>query len=199
MLSYLTSSRSNDEEIIRNLTAAGNDKRKGEDDLFSRFAYFIKVGIDRYRVKDDDAFDAYSDTIISAIDSIRSGQFGNRSSLKTYIFKVFHNKCVDIVRKNTTNKRSVNHTTALDNMMTQLSDTAKSVVQQIIEQTDFDEMKRKLTELGENCRALLIMFAEGYADKEIAVSMEYKSAEVVKTSRLRCLEKLRKMYMQTRP
>jgi RNA polymerase sigma-70 factor (ECF subfamily) len=199
MLSYLTSSRSNDEEIIRNLTAAGNDKRKGEDDLFSRFAYFIKVGIDRYRVKEDDAFDAYSDTIISAIDSIRSGQFGNRSSLKTYIFKVFHNKCVDIVRKNTTNKRSVNHTTALDNMMTQLSDTAKSVVQQIIEQTDFDEMKRKLTELGENCRALLIMFAEGYADKEIAVSMEYKSAEVVKTSRLRCLEKLRKMYMQTRP
>jgi RNA polymerase sigma-70 factor (ECF subfamily) len=199
MLSYLTSSRSNDEEIIRNLTAAGNDKRKGEDDLFSRFAYFIKVGIDRYRVKDDDAFDAYSDTIISAIDSIRSGQFGNRSSLKTYIFKLFHNKCVDIVRKNTTNKRSVNHTTALDNMMTQLSDTAKSVVQQIIEQTDFDEMKRKLTELGENCRALLIMFAEGYADKEIAVSMEYKSAEVVKTSRLRCLEKLRKMYMQTRP
>jgi RNA polymerase sigma-70 factor (ECF subfamily) len=199
MLSYLTSSRSNDEEIIRNLTAAGNDKRKGEDDLFSRFAYFIKVGIDRYRVKDDDAFDAYSDTIISAIDSIRSGQFGNRSSLKTYIFKVFHNKCVDIVRKNTTNKRSVNHTTAIDNMMTQLSDTAKSVVQQIIEQTDFDEMKRKLTELGENCRALLIMFAEGYADKEIAVSMEYKSAEVVKTSRLRCLEKLRKMYMQTRP
>ena len=199
MLSYLTSSRSSDEEIIRNLTAAGNNQRKGEDDLFSRFAYFIKVGMERYKVKEDDSFDAYSDTIISAIDSIRSGQFGNRSSLKTYIFKVFHNKCVDIVRKNATNKRSVNRTTAIDSMMIQLSDTAKSVVQQIIEQTDFDEMKRKLAELGENCRALLTMFAEGYADKEIAVSMEYKSAEVVKTSRLRCLEKLRKMYTKTRP
>lgn len=199
MLSHLTSSHGSDEEIIRNLTATGRDNRKGEDDLFTRFAYFIKVGMERYNVKEDDSFDAYSDTIISVIDSIRSGHFESRSSLKTYIFKVFHNKCVDIVRKNTTNKRSVNHTMAFDNLMMQLSDTAKSVVQQIIEQSDFDEMKRKLAELGENCRSLLTMFAEGYADKEIALAMEYKSAEVVKTSRLRCLEKLRKMYTQTRP
>jgi RNA polymerase sigma-70 factor (ECF subfamily) len=199
MLSYLSSSHSSEENIIRNLTAAGSDKRKGEDDLFSRFAYFIKVGMDRYKVSEDDAFDAYSDTVISAIDSIRSGQFESRSSLKTYIFKVFHNKCVDIVRKNTTNKRSVHHTTAIDKMMMQLSDNAKSVVQQIVEQSDFEEMKKKLAELGENCRSLLTMFAEGYADREIALTMEYKSAEVVKTSRLRCLEKLRKMYTQTRP
>jgi RNA polymerase sigma-70 factor (ECF subfamily) len=84
-------------------------------------------------------------------------------------------------------------------MMMQLSDNAKSVVQQIVEQSDFEEMKKKLAELGENCRSLLTMFAEGYADREIALTMEYKSAEVVKTSRLRCLEKLRKMYTQTRP
>ena len=199
MFSFLSSSQGSDEEIIRNLTATGTNKRKGEDELFSRFAYFIKVGIDRYNIKEDDSFDAYSDTILSAIDSIRSGLFESRSSLKTYLFKVFHNKCVDIVRKNTTNKSSVNHTTAIDTMLMQLSDSAKSVVQQIIEQSDFDEMKRRLSELGENCRSLLTMFAEGYADKEIALLMEYKSAEVVKTSRLRCLDKLRKMYMQTRP
>ena len=199
MLSFITSSQSSDEELIRNLTATGSNKRKAEDDLFSRFVYFIKVGMERYKVKEDDSFDAYSDTIISAIDAIRSGHFESRSSLKTYIFKVFHNKCVDIVRKNTTNKRSVNHTTAIDGLMTQLSDNAKSIVQQIIEQSDFEEMKRKLAELGENCRSLLTMFAEGYADKEIALSMDYKSPEVVKTSRLRCLEKLRKMYTQSRP
>jgi RNA polymerase sigma-70 factor (ECF subfamily) len=155
--------------------------------------------MDRYKIKEDDSFDAYSDTIISAIDSICSGQFESRSSLKTYIFKVFHNKCVDVVRKNTTNKRSVNHTTTIDKLISQLSDNAKSVVQQMTEQSDFDEIKRRLAELGENCRSLLTMFAEGYADKEIALSMEYKSAGVVKSSRLRCLEKLRKMYMQTRP
>jgi len=51
-----------------------------------------------------------------------------------------------------------------------------------------------MKELGENCREMLALFADGYSDKEIAVTMEYKTAEVVKTSRLRCLEKLRQSY-----
>jgi RNA polymerase sigma-70 factor (ECF subfamily) len=51
-----------------------------------------------------------------------------------------------------------------------------------------------LNELGENCRQLLMNWAEGLSDKQIAASMTYKSADVVKTSRLRCLEKLRQSY-----
>jgi len=198
MFSFITSSHSSDEDIIRKLTEAGSNKRKGEDELFSRFSYFIKSGMDRYHLKEDDAFDAYSDTILSAIESISGGQFGNRSSLKTYLFKVFHNKCVDILRKSTTNKSSVNHTTDISNVLLHLSDSAKSIVQLLIEQSDFEEIKRKLNEIGNNCRSLLMMFAEGYTDKEISLSMEYKSADVVKTSRLRCLEKLRNLYLQKR-
>lgn len=199
MLSYFTSSHSSDKEIIRKLTEAGNNKRKGEDALFSRFSYFIKVAMDRYHLTEDDSFDAYSDTIISAIESITTGQFGNRSSLKTYLFKVFHNKCVDILRKSTTNKSSVNHTIAIGDMLAGLSDGAKSIVQKIIEQSDYEAIKKKLRELGENCSSLLMLFAEGYTDKEISNRMEYKSPDVVKTSRLRCLDRLRKMYVQTRP
>ena len=198
MLSFITSSHSSDEDIIRKLTGAGSNKRKGEDELFSRFSYFIKSGMDRYHLKEDESFDAYSDTILSAIESISGGQFGNRSSLKTYLFKVFQNKCVDILRKSTTNKSSVNHTTDISNVLLHLSDSAKSIVQLLIEQSDFEEIKRKLNEIGNNCRSLLMMFAEGYTDKEISLSMEYKSADVVKTSRLRCLEKLRNLYLQTR-
>jgi hypothetical protein len=36
-----------------------------------------------------------------------------------------------------------------------------------------------------------LLFEDGYSDKEIAVQMEYNTPEVVKTTRLRCLEKLR--------
>jgi RNA polymerase sigma factor (sigma-70 family) len=199
MLSYLTPTQSSDGEIIRKLTEAGNNKRKGEDELFSRFSYFVKVGMDRYHLNEDDSFNAYSDTIISAIESITAGQFGNRSSLKTYLFKVFHNKCVDILRKSTTNKSSVNHTSDISDMLVSLSDGAKSIVQKMIEESDLEAIKRKLNELGDSCRSLLMMFAEGYSDKEISVAMDYKSPDVVKTSRLRCLDRLRKMYMQTRP
>jgi hypothetical protein len=35
------------------------------------------------------------------------------------------------------------------------------------------------------------MFEDGYNDKEIAEFMKYQSADVVKTTRLRCLGKLK--------
>jgi len=39
-----------------------------------------------------------------------------------------------------------------------------------------------------------LAWGEGYQDKEIAVDLGYQSAAVAKTSRLRCLEKLKKSY-----
>ena len=63
-----------------------------------------------------------------------------------------------------------------------------------MEKADKDLVKQKLKEVGESCRQLLLRWAEGLSDKEIAIAMEYKTADVVKTSRLRCLEKLRQLY-----
>ena len=76
-----------------------------------------------------------------------------------------------------------------------IADSAKTVVQQLVEKTDVDILKNKMNELGDNCRQLLTLFADSYTDKEIATAMDYKSADVVKTSRLRCLEKLRRLYL----
>jgi RNA polymerase sigma-70 factor (ECF subfamily) len=63
-----------------------------------------------------------------------------------------------------------------------------------MEKNDWDLLHDKLNEIGENCRKLLLSWADGYPDKEIAALLEYKTADVVKTSRLRCLEKLRQSY-----
>jgi len=183
-----------DTEIIDNLTRAGNNKRKAEDQLFNGFSYFVKEGIRKYSLAEDEALDVYSDTIISAIEKITTGLFEGRSSLKTYLFRIFHNKCVDRIRQLTTNKNKIHRTTAPPDLLSQLSDSAKSVIQLLVDRSDFDLLKERMNELGDNCRKMLSLFADGYSDKEIAVAMEYKTAEVVKTSRLRCLEKLRQSY-----
>ena len=60
--------------------------------------------------------------------------------------------------------------------------------------TDKETIRQKLSELGDSCRKMLWQWAEGYSDKEIAAALDYKTADVVKTSRLRCLEKLRQLY-----
>ncbi|MBA4166149.1 MAG: sigma-70 family RNA polymerase sigma factor [Chitinophagaceae bacterium] len=183
-----------DSEIIGNLKLTGTIKRLAEEQLFKKYLYFTREAVNKYSLSDDNAFDAYSDTVLSAIGTISSGTFENRSSLKTYIYRIFNNKCVDLIRKNTTNKSSVNKTMPAEDMLSQLSDTAKSIVQEMIEKTDYDNIRRKLSELGSTCKEVLTQFADGCSDREIAVVMKYKSADVVKTTRLRCLEKLRQLY-----
>ena len=185
---------SEDEEMIRNLKESKMVRRKAEEELFSRHIYFIKEGVNKYLLDQEDAFNAYSDTILQVINNIAGNLFEKRSSLKTYLYRIFNNKCVDLIRKKTTNKSSVHQTAPLSDMLIMISDPAKTVIQQLIEKNDIELLKTRLNETGENCKQLLSMFAEGYNDKEIAIDMEYKSADVVKTSRLRCLDKLRQMY-----
>ena len=93
-----------------------------------------------------------------------------------------------------TNKQRVFQTQSITDMFHQLSDNSRSVIQKLIDKTDWDLLKQRLQEIGENCRQLLTLFSIGHSDREIAGMLEYKTADVVKTSRLRCLEKLRKLY-----
>lgn len=183
-----------DDQIIENLRQDGASKRRSEEQLFSTYIYFIREGMNKYNIPEDDAFDAYSDSILSAIEDLKKGSFERRSSLKTWLYQIFFNKCVDLLRKKSTNKNSVHQTTSITEMLFQLSDNSRSIVQRLTDKADWDILREKLTELGENCRKLLMLAADGYSDKEISGMTEYKTGDVVKTSRLRCLERLKKLY-----
>ncbi|PWT96341.1 MAG: RNA polymerase subunit sigma-24 [Bacteroidetes bacterium] len=185
---------STDQEILHNLNQPGLMKRRGEEQFFNTYMYFIREGMQKHSLSEDEAFDAYSDSILSAIDKIIHGGFEGRSTLKTWLYQIFHHKCVDLIRKKTTNKSSVHQTITLADMLFQISDTAKSVVQNLIDKTDWEQLRAKLNQLGENCRQMLMLSAEGFSDKDISGELGYKTADVVKTSRLRCLEKLRQLY-----
>jgi RNA polymerase sigma-70 factor (ECF subfamily) len=67
-------------------------------------------------------------------------------------------------------------------------------VQRIIDQYDTEVLYQRLRELGDKCQQMIKAWGEGFMDQEIAVEMGYQSAAVVKTSRLRCLEKLKELY-----
>ncbi|MEO6818670.1 MAG: sigma-70 family RNA polymerase sigma factor [Ginsengibacter sp.] len=183
-----------DDETIAFIRDNKVARRQAENQLFKKYAYLIKEGMNKYSLEQEDAFTAYSDTILQSINNITSSLFEERSSLKTYLYKIFNNKCVDLIRKKTTNKRSIHQTAPISEMMDMISDQAKNVIQQLIEKNDFDLLRARLNELGDNCKKMLLFFADGYNDKDIAVFMEYKTADVVKTSRLRCMDKLRKLY-----
>jgi RNA polymerase sigma factor (sigma-70 family) len=183
-----------DQEIIEQLRLSGSDKRKSEEQLFNRFAYFIREGITKHALSEDESFDAYSDTILAALQNIKNAHFEARASLKTYLYQIFHNKCVDLLRKRTTNKNSVHRPDSISERLLLISDSARSVVQKLIDQADWKLLREKLNQLEEKCRQLLLYWGENYSDREIASLLQYKTADVVKTSRLRCMERLRKLY-----
>jgi len=188
-----------DQAIINGLAQPGIERRKAEDQLFVTYRYFIREGMQKYRLEEEEAFDAYSDTVLAAIDMIAGGSFEGRSSLKTWLFRIFQNKCVDLVRKKTTNKNSIHQTAPVSDWLHALSDASKTIVQRLVEKADADLLKQRLSELGDKCRELLTLSADGYTDKILAVQLAYKSADVVKTTRLRCLEKLRQLYIKPLP
>ncbi len=186
--------RYTDQEIINQLRQSGIDKRKSEEQLFNRFAYFVREGMTKHALSEDESFNAYSDTILAVLENISNAHFEARASLKTYLYQIFHNKCVDLLRKRTTNKYSVHRPESISDRLMLLSDTARSVVQKLIDKADWNLLREKLNELEEKCRQLLMYWGENYSDKEIASLLNYKTADVAKTSRLRCLERLRKLY-----
>jgi len=186
-----------DEVIINGLQQSALQKRMAEEALFNKYAYFIKDGCGKYSIVAEDSFDAYSDTILYTINSITNNIFEGRSSLKTYIYKIFCNKCVDRIRKNTTNRESIHQTHRISYPLLKIADEARTIIQQLVEKTNTELLANKLKELGDKCRKILAMFADGNTDKEIAETMEYKTAQVIKTSRMRCLDKLRQAYNNT--
>ena len=196
MALFNTLSSTEERELIDSISSNGINRKKGEERLFNRFVYLVKEAIYKYSLSYEEAFDVYSDTIISAIEKISSNKFQEQSSLKTWVYSIYHHKYVDLVRKKTTNKNSVHRVSEIPDGLLEVSDGAKTIVQQLISKTDHEILKQKLLQIGSGCKELLLHWADGYADKEITELMNYKTAEVVKTTRLRCLEKLRRLYSE---
>jgi len=186
-----------DGNILELLSRSGSDRRRGEEALFRKYLYFVPEGIKRFRLLESESVDAYSDVILALTLPGSQIPFEGRSSLKTYLFKIFLNKCVDQVRKNTTNKSSVHRTDIISDRLEQCSDDSRGILQRLIDRSDHQRIRELLKTLGENCQKMLSLWAEGCSDREIHVELDYRSVDVVKTSRLRCLEKLRQAYKQS--
>lgn len=181
----------NDSDILYGLRAGYKERNRYEKVLYDQYAYFIDEGCRKQNLNYDESFSAYSDAILSTIHNIVNNHFDGRSSIKTYLYQIFFNKCIDLVRKNATNKQQVHKTMPVPEIMNQLPDSAKTVVEQLLNIELKTKIKTQLNTIGDKCRELLLMFEDGLSDREIAAELSYSNAAVVKTTRLRCLEKLR--------
>jgi RNA polymerase sigma factor (sigma-70 family) len=186
-----------DREIIEGLQLNCDQRAHFEKTLYLQYRYFIDEGSKKYTLGYEDSFSAYSDAIISVIKNIINKSFNNNSSLKTYLFQIYSNKCIDLIRKKTTNVQKVNQSVAEPELLSHLPDKAKNVIEKLIERQKMLEIKQNLELIGEKCKEILLLFEDGYSDKEIAEKLAYNTASVAKTTRMRCLEKIKEKMKNT--
>ena len=180
-----------DSDILFGLKAGYKQRTAYEKILYNQYAYFIDEGRRKQNITYDESFSAYSDAVLSAIHNIINNHFDGRSSIKTYLYQIFSNKCIDLVRKSTTNKHQVHKTMPVPEMMNQLPDNTKTSIERLMNSELKAKIMVQLNTIGKKCKDLLLMFEDGLTDKEIAQELSYNNAAVVKTTRLRCLEKIR--------
>lgn len=182
-----------EQDLLYKLKSTGNLKRRGEEQLFHQYFYFIKVGLKKYSLTEENVCDAYTDSVLAAIESICKGSFQAKSSLKTFLYQIFHNKCVDVLRKKATHRGRAHQTTDIGRVQMNLLDNSETIIEHLVQKADADLVKRKLKQLPGRSQLLLLLSADGYTDEEIAVEMNFKTRHVVKTSRLRCIRALRQL------
>jgi RNA polymerase sigma factor (sigma-70 family) len=183
-----------DDTIVAGILSDGMLQRATENKLYEQFFYFIKDATFKHQLLEDEAGSIYTDTILAFIENVRNGRFEGKSSLKTYLFQIFSNKCVDFLRKTTTNKMSIHDTQPIENWHLTAPDESKNILQKLISDNEINVLKEKIKLLGEKCRQMLMAWGDGFSDNKIAEELGYQSANVAKVSRLRCMDKLREMY-----
>lgn len=181
--------KTTDKALIASLKKNGTERQKSENHLYDTYAYLVKTGIYKYKLTENDAIDAYTDSILATIQNIITGKFKEDSTIKTYLTKIFFRKCVDVIRKITTKKTE---TLSIDNFFN-LNDTLRSTLESIILKEKVIALKEKIKLLSDKCQIIIEKWGMGYSDNEIAqiAVLGLSTATTVKTTRHRCLKKLR--------
>ncbi len=181
--------KDNDIELIQEIRKGYLHRRRAETKLFQQYQYFVQQAVNKYALDESELESAYCDAFMALVEQILDGRFRGESSTKTYLYRIFNNKCLDAVRKNARDKRSI-HDTAWIEDWTHLSSRAISALKTLINQEMIEEVKQAFKKLGEKCAMLLTNWGRGYSAKEIADMLGYKNAHTIRTTKSRCMDKL---------
>ena len=147
---------------------------------------FVNWSFRRYKIGGEDALDIFQDTMIAFYESIQNGKLQQITyNVKTYLFAMAKNL---IFNKIKFEKRFDHQADPTDKV------TVVNIAEKGFEITDRHHfMIDQLQKLGEPCYSILkLFFYNSYSMEAIALDLNYKNADVVKSQKLRCIKELKK-------
>jgi len=143
----------------------------------------VKVMGKKYGLMEEDLSDAFTDAVISFRDQVVRRNFQQKSKCSTYLFKIFQNKCIDILRKNSTNVIKVE-------IPDHIQDTNPDIVQKLSIGVKKQYLLDLMDQLNDSCKGILLDWNDGYSMAEIALRNGLLNEHVARSRRYACLKQL---------
>ena len=167
------------------------DERAMEKIYFTYREEFIRWAVNKYNLTEENALDHYQESITIMFEKIINGTITNLdSSLKTYLFGIGKNR---ILQKFDKQAREEKHSSDLYEHYRFLAENEDA--QKIYEKAK-KTTKKVFDTIGEPCQTVLKLFYfEKKSMTEIAEELGYKNEGVARTTKKRCLEKIRDNFL----
>lgn len=174
--------------FIQAVTEGGIPLERATDRLINHFRGYPMMFAKRYGLESEEVIDAYSDAVMALITYIRVKKFDERYSISTYLYRLTKNKSIDILRAKGRGKRIQQE----EIPSVQILDGDRSLLHELLMSEVLQSVLDLLDSFKNKCKELILRWGFwGYSANEIAQAMDYKSPEVVRTQKSRCLDRLR--------
>lgn len=180
-----------DKDILREIVA-GNSEAFAEiyNRYIGEFAGFIRK---HFHGSDEDIYDIYHDSCMALYSNILSRRLTAEqltgASLKTYLFRVGHNKMVDLYRRSNTARRRA----FIENF--DYSEWESDRHDELSQREHI--IREAVSRMGEPCATILRMYYwQDKSMREIASAEGYSNADTAKSLKSRCMSKLKNYIAQ---
>jgi RNA polymerase sigma factor (sigma-70 family) len=180
-----------DEDIIRDL----KDHNMGAlQYLYQEYRReFVKWAAFAYNIDEAEGDDIFSDAVIDTYQNVISEKYvkSETATLKSYLFEVGKNKILKLLNKQ---KVSDFH---LMRMAMQMERPGNEIADTEISRETVEKIKELIALLDIRCRKVLTLFYfHGLSMEEIASEMEFKSVDVAKNKKLKCLRRMQQLAFE---
>jgi len=178
-----------DKKLIDDILEGGIRKRRACNQLLKdhiRYIYSLLIG--KLNLTEDDAYTVYHDSWVKVLESIEARTFRGNSKLSTYFYTTLYRTGLNFSNriKREPQKESTD-------ILVHLEDERVSPSKSLEVSDQIKALEPMMNSLGNNCKDILLKWADGYNMKEIAQILGLANAKVVKARKSQCLKKLKKL------
>lgn len=178
-----------DQEIIQAVRKGGRSCEQVMEYLYGRYVNQVIAFVRERSGTEAEAQDVYQDAIVNLLLAIQDGRFEGRSAVSTYLFAISKNLWYRRFRRQ--NLEGDYRATLTG------EDTDPNTPELLLLEADRQtQLNSILDQLKDKCRAVLSLWAQKYAMKEIAEQLGYQNEQVVRNKKNLCLKELKKLLQQ---